>query len=151
MPKGRQKVAKCGVEREDGWLYFIDKKGSVCKVKMKRSKSRRKATQRKTTTRRRTTARRKTTRKKTARRGTARKKTPEDAPPYTRASKDGAEEAGPARPALGRRRGLEPAGATPPALPRSGSDSVFRAGSDLVLAACASTERGFFTPQGNAG
>ena len=41
----------------------------------------------------------------------------QDDPPYTRASKDGEEETGPARPALGRRRRLEPAGATPPALP----------------------------------
>jgi hypothetical protein len=31
-----EKVAKVGVKREDGYLYFIDKQGDVSKVKMAR-------------------------------------------------------------------------------------------------------------------
>ncbi|MFT4304842.1 MAG: hypothetical protein ACMXX8_02015 [Candidatus Woesearchaeota archaeon] len=31
-----QKVAKVGVKREEGWLYFIDKDGDVSRVKMAR-------------------------------------------------------------------------------------------------------------------
>jgi hypothetical protein len=61
-PKGREKVAKCGIQREEGFLYFIDKSGNVAKVKMKRSSGRKK------------TARKKTTRKKSARRKAAKKK-----------------------------------------------------------------------------
>ena len=45
--KGRQKVVKVGVEREEGFLYYIDKKGNVCKVKMKRSRARKKTARRK--------------------------------------------------------------------------------------------------------
>ncbi len=30
------KVAKTGVERESGWLYFLDKKGNVSRVRMAR-------------------------------------------------------------------------------------------------------------------
>jgi hypothetical protein len=55
VPKGKpQKVAKCGIRREEGFLYFIDKKGNVSKVKMKRTGTRR----RKTAARGRTAARR---------------------------------------------------------------------------------------------
>ena len=31
-----EKVAKAGVKREDGFLYFIDKQGDISKVKMAR-------------------------------------------------------------------------------------------------------------------
>lgn len=31
-----EKVAKAGVKREDGYLYFIDKQGDISKVKMAR-------------------------------------------------------------------------------------------------------------------
>lgn len=34
-----QKVFKAGIRRETGFLYFIDKKGNVCKVKMARGGS----------------------------------------------------------------------------------------------------------------
>ena len=29
-------VVKVGIKREDGWLYYIDKKGNVSRVNMKR-------------------------------------------------------------------------------------------------------------------
>jgi glucan-binding YG repeat protein len=29
-------VEKTGIKREDGWLYYIDKKGNVARVNMKR-------------------------------------------------------------------------------------------------------------------
>ncbi|MEW6042391.1 MAG: hypothetical protein AB1633_12810 [Elusimicrobiota bacterium] len=32
------KVAKLGVKREEGYLYFIDKKGDVSRAKMRRGK-----------------------------------------------------------------------------------------------------------------
>ena len=31
-----QKVAKVGVKKEKGWLYFVDKKGNVSRAKMAR-------------------------------------------------------------------------------------------------------------------
>lgn len=31
-----EKVAKAGVKRENGWLYFVDKNGNIAKVKMSR-------------------------------------------------------------------------------------------------------------------
>lgn len=31
-----QKVAKVGIKREEGWLYYIDKEGDVSRVKMAR-------------------------------------------------------------------------------------------------------------------
>lgn len=34
-----QKVFKAGVKREKGFLYYLDKKGNVCKVKMARGGS----------------------------------------------------------------------------------------------------------------
>lgn len=30
------KVAKCGVKKEKGWLYYLDKKGDVSRAKMVR-------------------------------------------------------------------------------------------------------------------
>ena len=37
------KVEKCGVKREEGYLYFIDKKGNVARAKMARGKKKGKA------------------------------------------------------------------------------------------------------------
>jgi hypothetical protein len=34
-----KKVFKSGIKREKGFLYFVDKKGNVCKVKMARGGS----------------------------------------------------------------------------------------------------------------
>jgi len=31
-----EKVFKCGVKKEAGWLYFVDKKGDVSRAKMVR-------------------------------------------------------------------------------------------------------------------
>jgi len=31
-----EKVEKVGVKKEDGWLYFVDKKGNVARAKMVR-------------------------------------------------------------------------------------------------------------------
>jgi hypothetical protein len=31
-----EKVQKCGVKREDGWLYFVDKNGNAARAKMAR-------------------------------------------------------------------------------------------------------------------
>ena len=31
-----QKVCKCGVKKEKGWLYYLDKKGNVSRAKMVR-------------------------------------------------------------------------------------------------------------------
>ena len=49
-----QKVAKVGIKKEDGWLYFVDKQGDISKVKMargghkrKKKKKRKKARKRK--------------------------------------------------------------------------------------------------------
>lgn len=30
------KVCKCGIKKEDGWLYFVDKQGDVSRAKMVR-------------------------------------------------------------------------------------------------------------------
>ena len=38
-----KKVTKVGVKREDGYLYFIDKKGNVSRAKMARGKKKGKA------------------------------------------------------------------------------------------------------------
>jgi len=35
-----QKVAKVGIKREKGYLYFLDKKGNVSRAKMARGKKR---------------------------------------------------------------------------------------------------------------
>ena len=29
-----EKIVRCGVQRENGWLYFIDKHGDVARAKM---------------------------------------------------------------------------------------------------------------------
>ena len=38
-----KKVCKCGIKREEGYLYFIDKKGNVARAKMARGKKKGKA------------------------------------------------------------------------------------------------------------
>jgi len=38
-----QKVAKVGIKREKGYLYFLDKKGNVARAKMARGKKKGKA------------------------------------------------------------------------------------------------------------
>lgn len=43
-----QKVLKCGIKKEDGWLYFIDKDGDIARVKMVRGKKKKKATKKAT-------------------------------------------------------------------------------------------------------
>ena len=71
-----QKVAKVGVKKVDGYLYFVDKDGDVARVAMnrggKRTTARRKTTTRKVTkrkvTKRKTAARRTTTKRKTTKR-----------------------------------------------------------------------------------
>jgi len=30
-------VCKCGIKRQDGWLYYVDKKGNATRVNMKRA------------------------------------------------------------------------------------------------------------------
>lgn len=37
-----QKVCKCGVKKEKGWLYFVDKKGDISRAKMARGGHRKK-------------------------------------------------------------------------------------------------------------
>lgn len=74
-----QKVAKVGVKKVDGYLYFVDKDGDVARVAMNRGgkrRTRRKTTKRKTTRRKpaRRTTRRKTTRRTTKRRTTRRRR-----------------------------------------------------------------------------
>ena len=33
-----EKLHDCGIKREKGYLYYVDKKGNVCKAKMKRGR-----------------------------------------------------------------------------------------------------------------
>lgn len=60
MPKST-KVAKVGVKKQDGFLYFVDKQGDISKVKMNRGgkKKKKKAAKKKV-------AKRKPAKKKTA-------------------------------------------------------------------------------------
>ena len=45
-----QKVAKVGVKKEPGYLYFVDKQGDISRAKMARgSTKKKKATKKKTT------------------------------------------------------------------------------------------------------
>ena len=37
-----EKVLKCGIKKESGYLYFIDKKGDISRAKMARGRKRRK-------------------------------------------------------------------------------------------------------------
>lgn len=34
----KEKVAKVGIKKESGWLYFVDKKGDISRAKMQRGK-----------------------------------------------------------------------------------------------------------------
>jgi hypothetical protein len=38
-----QKVCKCGVKKEDGYLYFVDKDGDVARAKMVRGGKKKKS------------------------------------------------------------------------------------------------------------
>jgi len=38
-----QKVVRCGIKKEPGWLYFIDKDGDVARAKMARGAKKKKA------------------------------------------------------------------------------------------------------------
>lgn len=38
-----QKVAKVGIKKEPGYLYFVDKRGDISRVKMARGAKKRKA------------------------------------------------------------------------------------------------------------
>jgi len=40
-----KKVVSCGIKREKGWLYFLDKKGNVARAKMVRGKKKGKQNQ----------------------------------------------------------------------------------------------------------
>lgn len=57
-----QKVVKCGVKKEPGYLYFIDKDGDVARAKMSRGGKKKKKSAKKKT------AKKKTTKKKSAKR-----------------------------------------------------------------------------------
>ena len=59
-----EKVAKVGIKRQKGYLYFIDKQGDVSRAKMARggTKKKRKATKKKAAKRK--TKKRKTTKKR---------------------------------------------------------------------------------------
>ncbi len=37
-----EKVLKCGIKKQKGWLYFIDKKGDISRAKMARGRKRKK-------------------------------------------------------------------------------------------------------------
>lgn len=37
-----EKVLKCGIKKQKGYLYFIDKKGDVSRAKMARGRKRKK-------------------------------------------------------------------------------------------------------------
>ena len=45
MAKKSEKVAKVGVEKESGYLYFVDKKGNVGRAKMVRGGKKKKGKQ----------------------------------------------------------------------------------------------------------
>lgn len=72
-----QKVAKVGVKKARGWLYFVDKQGDISRAKMARGgrKKKKKATKRKPASRKKPAKRKKpASRKKPARRKPARRK-----------------------------------------------------------------------------
>ena len=55
-----QKVCKCGVKKEAGWLYFVDKQGDVSRAKMARAgKKKKKAAKKKKVVKRKKTAKKK--------------------------------------------------------------------------------------------
>ncbi|MBS1266944.1 MAG: hypothetical protein MAG795_00914 [Candidatus Woesearchaeota archaeon] len=67
-----QKVAKVGVKKEKGWLYFVDKNGDISRAKMARGGKKKK--KRKTRKKRKTTRRRKSTKRKSRRKKSTRRK-----------------------------------------------------------------------------
>jgi len=42
-----EKVCKCGIKREEGYLYFVDKQGDVSRAKMARGKKKAKSSKKK--------------------------------------------------------------------------------------------------------
>ena len=42
-----EKVMKCGIKKEKGYLYFIDKKGDISRAKMARGRKKKKAKKKK--------------------------------------------------------------------------------------------------------
>lgn len=68
MPKS-VKVAKVGVKKKDGYLYFVDKQGDISMVKMNRGGKRKKKAVKKKA------VKKKAAKKKTAKRKPAKKKT----------------------------------------------------------------------------
>lgn len=55
-----QKVAKVGIKKEKGWLYFVDRQGDISKAKMARGgRKRRKAAKKRPAKRRKAAKRRK--------------------------------------------------------------------------------------------
>ncbi|MEA3493478.1 MAG: hypothetical protein U9R38_03710 [Candidatus Margulisiibacteriota bacterium] len=42
-----EKVLKCGVKKEKGYLYFIDKKGDISRAKMARGRKKKKSKKKK--------------------------------------------------------------------------------------------------------
>jgi len=64
-----QKVAKVGVKKEPGYLYFVDKDGDISRAKMARGAARKKKKAAK-----KKTVKKKATKKKAAKKKTAKKK-----------------------------------------------------------------------------
>ena len=71
-----EKVMKCGIKKEKGYLYFIDKKGDISCAQMargrKKGKGKKKAVKKKTVKKK--AAKRKVAKKKPAKRKVAKKK-----------------------------------------------------------------------------
>jgi topoisomerase IA-like protein len=61
------KVLKCGIKKESGYLYFIDKDGDVSKAKMARGGKKKKAAKKKV-------AKKKVTKKKVAKKAKKKKR-----------------------------------------------------------------------------
>lgn len=63
-----EKVAKVGIKKQKGWLYFVDKKGDISRAKMARGghKKKKKVTKKKATKKKKKATRKKTTAKRRA-------------------------------------------------------------------------------------
>ncbi len=59
-----QKVLKCGIKKEPGYLYFIDKDGDIARAKMARGGKKKKKTAKKSAKKTTKTKAKKTTKKK---------------------------------------------------------------------------------------
>ena len=66
-----QKVAKVGIKKESGYLYFVDKNGDISRAKMARGAARKK----KKATKKKAAKKKKTVKKKAVKRKAAKKKT----------------------------------------------------------------------------